>query len=177
MTTQAKTLYPAGFVETEDCEGPRLVRSQPSRETCGITLEQCESMYGNRFGTPNTEQGPQPQRQGSQRQGSQQGPKKIEYSSALEKFENFQDQDLATFLNTNFKDQTEAQVFELLDTLVGKNTDVTKLLDQGLQVKLKAATNKWLQNQTLIFYANYQTGTFLFLMILLFFLIGLAITV
>lgn len=31
-------LHPAGFVETEVCDGPRYVRGQPSRETGGVIM-------------------------------------------------------------------------------------------------------------------------------------------
>jgi hypothetical protein len=96
----------------------------------------------------------------------------------LEKnMEHFVDQDLATFLNTNFKDATQDQMNQLLDTLVGKNQNTGKLLDAGLQDKLKSSFNSWLSSQSIMFYSNYQTGIFLFLMILLFFLIGLAIPI
>jgi hypothetical protein len=33
-------LHPASFVETQDCEGPRDIRNQPSRETPGVLLEE-----------------------------------------------------------------------------------------------------------------------------------------
>jgi hypothetical protein len=167
MTTQAKTLYPAGFVETEGCNGPRLVRSQPSRETTGVTLEECEAKYGpvSRF--------PMAPPQIPQMQQHPQRPQ-----MKLEKnMEHFVDQDLATFLNTNFKDATQDQMNQLLDTLVGKNQNTGKLLDAGLQDKLKSSFNSWLSSQSIMFYSNYQTGIFLFLMILLFFLIGLAIPI
>lgn len=154
MTTQAKTLYPAGFVETEDCDGPRLVRSQPSRESEGVTLSQCEEKYGpvSRF----------PEQQ-----------KEKLGSPEIIRIENFVDQDLASFLNANFKENTDKQVAELLDTLTGVR--INKSLDPKFQEQLKDAVTKWKNSQSIMYYSTYQTGVFLFLMILLFFLIGLAI--
>jgi hypothetical protein len=46
-------LHPPGFIETAGgCEGPRYTRSQPSRETAGVTLNQCEAKYNPQFQLP-----------------------------------------------------------------------------------------------------------------------------
>ena len=46
------TLHPPGFVETGDCNGPRYTRSQPSRESGGILLNECEAKYESEFKLP-----------------------------------------------------------------------------------------------------------------------------
>jgi len=46
-------LHPSGFIETAGgCEGPRLTRSQPSRETGGVLLNECEAKYVPNFQLP-----------------------------------------------------------------------------------------------------------------------------
>ena len=46
------TLSPSGFMETFDCTGLRYIRSQPSRETPGTTLNCCLNKYGQEFSYP-----------------------------------------------------------------------------------------------------------------------------
>ena len=46
------TLSPSGFMETFDCTGMRYIRSQPSRETGGTTLNCCLNKYGQEFSYP-----------------------------------------------------------------------------------------------------------------------------
>lgn len=48
----AQVLHPAGFIETGTCEGPRYVRSQPSRETPGILLNEVTDKYVSEFTVP-----------------------------------------------------------------------------------------------------------------------------
>lgn len=50
----ADVLHPAGFIETEDCIGPRLVRDQPSRESEGTLLNECTAKYLGHFNAPFT---------------------------------------------------------------------------------------------------------------------------
>jgi hypothetical protein len=33
------TIHPPSFIETEDCDGPRYTRGQPSRENAGVLME------------------------------------------------------------------------------------------------------------------------------------------
>lgn len=47
------TLHPSGFVESAgSCSGPRYIRSQPSRETPGVLLNECEAKYIPAFELP-----------------------------------------------------------------------------------------------------------------------------
>ncbi len=48
----AQVLHPAGFIETGTCEGPRYVRSQPSRETPGVILNEVTDKYVSEFTVP-----------------------------------------------------------------------------------------------------------------------------
>ena len=49
----AEMLFPSAFVETAaSCSGPRYVRSQPSRETGGVLLNECEAKYVPQFELP-----------------------------------------------------------------------------------------------------------------------------
>lgn len=45
-------LHPAGFIETGDCSGPRLVRNQPSRESGGTLLNEVTNKYVTEFTVP-----------------------------------------------------------------------------------------------------------------------------
>lgn len=42
----------SAFVETVGCNGPRYKRIQPSRETAGVTLNQCQDKYITEFDLP-----------------------------------------------------------------------------------------------------------------------------
>ena len=49
----SQSLHPVGFVETAGgCEGPRYTRSQPSRETGGVLLNECQGKYISEFELP-----------------------------------------------------------------------------------------------------------------------------
>lgn len=49
----AESLFPAAFVETAaSCSGPRYVRSQASRESGGVLLNECEAKYVPQFELP-----------------------------------------------------------------------------------------------------------------------------
>jgi lipopolysaccharide export LptBFGC system permease protein LptF len=45
-------LHPAGFIETGGCQGPRLVRNQPSRESPGVILNEVTDKYVTGFNLP-----------------------------------------------------------------------------------------------------------------------------
>ena len=46
------TIHPPSFIETEDCDGPRYVRGQPSRETPGILMTEMQNKYITEFELP-----------------------------------------------------------------------------------------------------------------------------
>lgn len=47
------SLHPSGFVESAgSCSGPRYIRSQPSRESAGVLLNECEAKYIPAFELP-----------------------------------------------------------------------------------------------------------------------------
>lgn len=47
------SLHPSGFIESSgSCSGPRYIRSQPSRESAGVLLNECESKYLPAFELP-----------------------------------------------------------------------------------------------------------------------------
>ena len=45
-------LHPSSFVETGSCDGPRYIRSQPSRETGGVLLNEVTDKYVAEFNIP-----------------------------------------------------------------------------------------------------------------------------
>ena len=45
-------LHPSGFIETQGCIGPRLIRNQPSREEPGILLNEVTDKYTTEFSVP-----------------------------------------------------------------------------------------------------------------------------
>ena len=46
------TIHPPSFIETEDCDGPRYTRGQPSRETAGILMTEMQDKYITEFELP-----------------------------------------------------------------------------------------------------------------------------
>jgi hypothetical protein len=46
------TLHPPSFIETEDCDGPRYIRGQPSRETPGVLMTEMQNKYITEFELP-----------------------------------------------------------------------------------------------------------------------------
>jgi hypothetical protein len=46
------TIHPPSFIETEDCDGPRYVRGQPSRETPGVLMTEMQNKYITEFELP-----------------------------------------------------------------------------------------------------------------------------
>jgi len=46
------TIHPPSFIETEDCDGPRYVRGQPSRETPGVLMTEIQDKYITEFELP-----------------------------------------------------------------------------------------------------------------------------
>lgn len=46
------TIHPPSFIETEDCDGPRYVRGQPSRETPGVLMTEMQDKYVTEFELP-----------------------------------------------------------------------------------------------------------------------------
>jgi hypothetical protein len=46
------TIHPPSFIETEDCDGPRYIRGQPSRETPGVLMTEIQDKYITEFELP-----------------------------------------------------------------------------------------------------------------------------
>ena len=46
------TLHPPAFIETEDCDGPRYTRGQPSRENPGVLMSDIQNKYITEFELP-----------------------------------------------------------------------------------------------------------------------------
>jgi hypothetical protein len=46
------TVHPPSFIETEDCDGPRYTRGQPSRETPGVLMTEMQNKYITEFELP-----------------------------------------------------------------------------------------------------------------------------
>jgi hypothetical protein len=46
------TIHPPSFIETEDCDGPRYIHGQPSRETPGVLMTEMQNKYITEFELP-----------------------------------------------------------------------------------------------------------------------------
>lgn len=46
------TIHPPSFIETGDCDGPRYIRGQPSRETPGVLMTEMQNKYITEFELP-----------------------------------------------------------------------------------------------------------------------------
>jgi hypothetical protein len=204
-SSQAQNLFPSSFVETEGCEGPRFVRTQPSRETAGVLLSECSTKYITEFELPyrnltayirslqtnwirlTDEQKeevvrdlianiPSLQNCGQDVEAPASAPTGIvEMMKNMKKEEKFTEPDLILFLN-GMKADPNKQVKDLLNAMYRPNDTIKAGVPEDLRKEIYKAFTQWSDGETLYYHVNYKTGILLFLMILLFFLLGIGIT-
>lgn len=200
--SQVQNLFPAGFLETGSCEGPRLTRSQPSRESAGVLLNECESKYTSEFQLPyrniatylKSLKTSWVRLTDEQKQMISQdilenipwlcngnAPVSAPISAPISApvsapaTEQFTNSNLAQFLNNNLGTDTNKNTKELLDALYRPNDEIKTQVPEKLRSDIRRAFYEWTDHQTLWYHTNYRTGIFLFLLILLFFLLGIGI--
>lgn len=205
-SSQAQNLFPSSFIETEECEGPRFVRTQPSRETPGVLLNECSDKYIPEFELPyrnlasyiKSLQASWIRLTDEQKElvvsdlvahvpslqncGGSDAPASAPASEYMmpdkkensKKSEKFTDTDLITLLN-NMKTDTNKQVKDLLSAMYRPNDTIKAGVPEDLRKEIYKAFTQWSDGETLYYHMNYKTGIMLFLMVLLFFLLGVGI--
>ena len=185
-------LHPPGFVETAGgCSGPRYTRSQPSRETAGITLNECQTKYISEFQLPyrNISRYIKELEQSwdkltkSDKQAiiedlnknlpslakntNFQGPNAGESKTANPSILSF----LRDYISTDPKNKTK----ELLDGLYYPSESIKQAISESKRNEMRKGVDEWSSDQSLYFHSNIKTFIFLLFMILLFFVLGITI--
>ena len=203
-SSQTQNLFPSSFVETGGCEGPRFVRTQPSRETAGVLLSECSTKYITEFELPyrnltayikslqtnwirlTDEQKESvvmdlianiPSLQNcdnTEAPASAPAYQSGEANASL-KIEKFTEPDLILFLN-GMKADPNKQVKELLNALYRPSETIKTGVPEDLRKEIYKAFTQWSDGESMYYHVNYKTGILLFLMVLLFFLLGIGIT-
>lgn len=187
----SQTLHPPGFVETADCNGPRYTRSQPSRETGGILLNECVQKYETQFELPyrnisnyvkqmqtNWGRLTDKDKEEVTRDFVKNVPSLSKNSSTKEKStkkENFEGTQLQDFINQYLATNTNKNTKELMDALYWPDDTIKSAVSESIRDDVRKAINQWSDDQTLYYHTNYKTGLFVFLLIILFFLLGIGI--
>ena len=193
MAASAQSLHPAGFVDTGDCSGPRLTRSQPNRESSGVLLNECTDKYQTQFELPykNIANYLKTLESSWDKLSSQDKQMIVQdivnnlptLKSALpssnkqvpRRVENFTDDELVKFINDNLVTDTEQNTKQLLDALYYPDDNIKNQVNENLRDEIRYAFNDWVNDQNIYFHCNYQTGVFMFLLVVLFFLLGIGI--
>jgi hypothetical protein len=194
------TLHPPGFVETGGCNGPRYVRSQPSRETAGILLNECEAKYETQFELPyrNINRYVKEMQMNWDRLTDNEKsvvvqdfvknvpsvatmivpPPQSDIKSSRKKKENFEEGGVLSIIKdieTSDGGDINKNTKQLLDGLYNPDDTIKSSVSESVRDDIRIAFNQWADDQNLYFHTNYKTGIFLFLLIVLFFLFGLGI--
>ena len=204
-SSQAQNLFPSSFIETEGCGGPRFVRTQPSRETAGVLLSECSEKYITEFELPyrnltayikslqtnwirlTDEQKeevvrdlianiPSLQNCGDDTEAPASAATGVVGKAFVnKKEEKFTEPDLITFLN-DMKSDPNKQVKDLLNAMYRPSDSIKAGVPEDLRKEIYKSFTQWSDGESLYYHVNYKTGILLFLMVLLFFLLGIGIT-
>ena len=91
------------------------------------------------------------------------------------KEEKFTEPDLITFLN-GMKSDPNKQVKDLLNAMYRPSDSIKAGVPEDLRKEIYKSFTQWSDGESLYYHVNYKTGILLFLMVLLFFLLGIGIT-
>ena len=193
-------LHPPGFIETAGgCEGPRYVRSQPSRETAGVTLNECETKYNPQFKLPYRNISRYISELGQSWDKLTENDKKLvtqdlfkhvpslkqnvtsfalsQNTSAEGALQNINNQvtsspTVLTFLRDYVSIDPIKNTKETLDAMYYPSDTIKQAINEEKREDMRKGIYEWSSDQCISFHINPKTCLFLFIMILLFFLFG-----
>lgn len=182
-------LHPSAFVETTgECSGPRRIRSQPSRESGGVLLNECDAKYQPKFELPTRNI------RGFIASLQNQWDKVPTNEKDLikEDLKNMfgmrglgvggvgnapiqSSPDLLTFLRDYVSLEPEKRTKEVLDALYYHPSTVKEALNEDTRNKMSKSLKEWADDQSLFFHFNLKTLIFIFILCCLFLFVGITI--
>lgn len=191
-------LHPSSFVEYGGCTGPNYIRTQPSRETAGVLLNDCTDKYMSEFQLPyrNVKRYTQEVMQNMNKLSPQERQEvvsslqravpelavPIPMSQRRENFGNASQSTTDCVVGvTDNVNTTRSVTKELLDELYSPSDDVKSQITGTEEEKkqkiseMRKGVNEWSDDQCMAFHINWKTSLLIVLMIILFFFLGLLI--
>lgn len=179
-------LHPSGFVETAGgCDGPRYIRSQPSRETAGVLLNECESKYASGFDLPYRNIARYISEIDKSWDKLSAADRKLVTKNLFQKVPSLRSgmskemqaasPSVLSFIRDYVALDPEKNTKELLDALYHpSNTIKTAITDEKAK-DIQKSFDEWAADQSLYFHANMSTFFAFLLFMILFFALGGAV--
>lgn len=182
-------LHPSAFVETTgDCSGPRYVRSQPSRESGGVLLNECDAKYLSKFELPTRNirrylaelQDQWDKINPKDREDITQNlvknmPKLSQMIQKSAQAPQMSSPDVLTFIRDYVAQDPEKRTKEVLDGLYYEPENIKQAINKDTREKIYQGFRDWSDDQSLWYHLNLKTFIFLFVMCLLFVFVGIMI--
>jgi len=179
-------LHPPAFVETAGgCEGPRYIRSQPSRETAGVLLNECEAKYIPNFELPYRNISRYISELGASWDKLNSADKSMIKEDLKRRLPGLDDtqvmadvlqdtvQDIPGFIKNYVSVDPAKNTMELLDSIYTPSQSIVSAITEGKAKEIHDAVDKWATDQPIMFHANHKTIIVFVVSIVLAFFIGI----
>ena len=176
-------LHPVGFVETAGgCEGPRYTRSQPSRETAGVLLNECESKYVSKFDLPyrniaryisELEQSWNKISEKDKEMVTKNLVKNVP-SLRSDLINQAASPNILSFLKDYVSLDPENNTKELLNAMYKPSDTIKSVVSDSKMNSIQKAFDSWSGKQSISFHINMKTVMLTLFMLVLFFVLGVA---
>jgi hypothetical protein len=179
----AMNLHPPSFIESAGgCEGPRYVRSQPSRETAGVLLNECQSKYIGQFDLPQRNISRYVEEMSTNWDKLSKEDKELVTQDIVKHIPDIVNDlkiqttspTILSFLRDYVSLDPTRNTKELLNAMYNPSDTIKTAIPNSKMNEIKNAVDSWSGDQCVSFHINMKTIIITSLLLFLFFVLGAA---